>query len=263
MHRPARGPALPAVEAEHLFDSDSFAVTAATGGYSFDVVARSVFAGANAGPGFNSSPQTEFWTGGPWPNTHLVADAEGPPGCSGGGCTFFATAAIYGISGFDAVPESVNASFGGTLPAGHAGGAIAAIDYVLVLDPGASATVELIGGYGLISLDKAPGDQGTAFGGLSLFDPYIDGDAPGGVNNAYARQELALNASTPGPLPLLWEDGLSYTFENTGSDTAFYDLRLQTQAFLFVAAPVPEPETYAMLLAGLGLLGWRVRARQR
>ncbi len=26
-----------------------------------------------------------------------------------------------------------------------------------------------------------------------------------------------------------------------------------------VATPVPEPETYAMLLAGLGLLGWKFR----
>jgi len=30
-----------------------------------------------------------------------------------------------------------------------------------------------------------------------------------------------------------------------------------------VAAPVPEPETYAMLLAGLGLLGFVARRRQR
>jgi hypothetical protein len=29
----------------------------------------------------------------------------------------------------------------------------------------------------------------------------------------------------------------------------------------FAAAPVPEPETYAMLLAGLGLMGAMVRRR--
>ncbi len=30
-------------------------------------------------------------------------------------------------------------------------------------------------------------------------------------------------------------------------------------ALAYQIAPVPEPETYAMLLAGLGLLGWRLR----
>ncbi|MBN8759261.1 MAG: PEP-CTERM sorting domain-containing protein [Thiobacillus sp.] len=29
------------------------------------------------------------------------------------------------------------------------------------------------------------------------------------------------------------------------------------------AAPVPEPETYAMLAAGLGLVGWQVRRRNK
>jgi hypothetical protein len=30
-----------------------------------------------------------------------------------------------------------------------------------------------------------------------------------------------------------------------------------------VAAPVPEPETYAMMLAGLGLLGFMARRRKQ
>jgi len=30
----------------------------------------------------------------------------------------------------------------------------------------------------------------------------------------------------------------------------------------FVAAPVPEPQTYAMLLAGLGLIGFSARRRE-
>lgn len=37
-----------------------------------------------------------------------------------------------------------------------------------------------------------------------------------------------------------------------------FDAGLSYQ-FDMVATPVPEPETYAMLLAGLGLLGWKLR----
>jgi hypothetical protein len=31
---------------------------------------------------------------------------------------------------------------------------------------------------------------------------------------------------------------------------------------VITAAPVPEPESYAMLLAGLGLVGWAARRRE-
>lgn len=30
----------------------------------------------------------------------------------------------------------------------------------------------------------------------------------------------------------------------------------------FILSPVPEPETYAMLMAGLGLMGWLVRRKK-
>jgi hypothetical protein len=30
-----------------------------------------------------------------------------------------------------------------------------------------------------------------------------------------------------------------------------------------VAPPIPEPETYALMLAGLGLVGWAARRRAR
>jgi len=37
----------------------------------------------------------------------------------------------------------------------------------------------------------------------------------------------------------------------------------ETDNHAFLAAPVPEPETYAMMLAGLGLMGAIVRRRKR
>ena len=36
----------------------------------------------------------------------------------------------------------------------------------------------------------------------------------------------------------------------------------QPNSMLFVLSPIPEPETYAMLLAGLGLVGFMARRRK-
>lgn len=56
-------------------------------------------------------------------------------------------------------------------------------------------------------------------------------------------------------------------FSFTGNDLVVSIQRGNTWVFLseveFNAAPIPEPETYAMLLAGLGLLGFVARRRQQ
>ncbi|MBT9521561.1 MAG: PEP-CTERM sorting domain-containing protein, partial [Dechloromonas sp.] len=44
------------------------------------------------------------------------------------------------------------------------------------------------------------------------------------------------------------------------SETA-YSLRGSIDSVTIAATPVPEPETYAMLLVGLGMLGWKARRR--
>lgn len=67
---------------------------------------------------------------------------------------------------------------------------------------------------------------------------------------------------------------LTLSFDNRSDSDAVFAFRAQMVAFgispqrfeapaLIGVTPVPEPETYALMLAGLGLLGWRVRrARQ-
>ncbi|MDP2028030.1 MAG: PEP-CTERM sorting domain-containing protein [Thiobacillus sp.] len=52
----------------------------------------------------------------------------------------------------------------------------------------------------------------------------------------------------------------SYTF---GLATAAPHMSFAQVAVDIAAAPVPEPETYAMLLAGLGLVGWQARRRNK
>lgn len=59
-------------------------------------------------------------------------------------------------------------------------------------------------------------------------------------------------ASSWGDNEWIWGPGPS-----DGVSIAFYGDRIE-----FSAAPVPEPESYAMMLAGLGLVGWAVRRRR-
>jgi len=56
-------------------------------------------------------------------------------------------------------------------------------------------------------------------------------------------------------------------FNFTGGINAYGDGRLAAWYFVSdvtynAAAPIPEPETYAMLLCGVGLLGWQARRRK-
>lgn len=56
--------------------------------------------------------------------------------------------------------------------------------------------------------------------------------------------------------------GISAIFISNSSGGMEVD-HLQYGRNLVIAAPVPEPETYALMLAGLGVLGWSARRRRR
>ncbi|MDC8759724.1 PEP-CTERM sorting domain-containing protein [Janthinobacterium fluminis] len=84
--------------------------------------------------------------------------------------------------------------------------------------------------------------------------------------NSYFSQSLDIELSdasgtalTGGGIPLRL-DGLGYgrfTFSLNSPGTGDYSYVNGTITSLTLAAPVPEPETYAMLLAGIGMLAWR------
>jgi len=85
------------------------------------------------------------------------------------------------------------------------------------------------------------------------------------VNDSFSNMDVA-NANKVGQT---W----SFSATNATSASGTVDYTLQSKlgyagvstggAFSVVTAPVPEPETYAMLLAGLGLMGTIARRRNK
>ena len=88
---------------------------------------------------------------------------------------------------------------------------------------------------------------------LSIFDS-ANHELYKGANTALYEFNSTKEAHVAGVLPA----GDNYYVRIVGSQ--MNDVGLVYQ-FDMVATPVPEPETYAMFLAGLGLLGWRMRRK--
>ncbi|WP_049785337.1 PEP-CTERM sorting domain-containing protein [Nitrosomonas sp. Is79A3] len=98
---------------------------------------------------------------------------------------------------------------------------------------------------------------------------FDDADGAGGVSAPASVTVDGINfliADPSGPSPFSFvANGLSFA----GNDLVVTIERNNTWVFLseveFNAAPIPEPETetYAMLLAGLGLLGFVARRKQQ
>jgi hypothetical protein len=55
--------------------------------------------------------------------------------------------------------------------------------------------------------------------------------------------------------------GFYASYPDTIPDLRYHQLGTQLVVEYSTTAPIPEPETYAMLLAGLGFLGWQARRR--
>lgn len=92
-------------------------------------------------------------------------------------------------------------------------------------------------------------NPGTQTGGYALLE--------GGLVNAESAEPVSnfklLLDSKDGSATQAWNPALS-----SGAETTIGYFRRDTMAYVNLV-PVPEPSTYAMLLAGLGLIGWRAR----
>jgi len=93
------------------------------------------------------------------------------------------------------------------------------------------------------------------------YSTYWTGDAVDGINRSGSGDNIGvswLDGVAPGSFGnlMVYTDATQY-----GMHTAF--LQDGSQVTVSVFAPIPEPETYAMLIAGLGLMGFVVRRRKQ
>ena len=110
---------------------------------------------------------------------------------------------------------------------------------------------------GAVSVSVDLGDFGDDFSGDSdlLFLEVFDSS-----DTSLGRTEFFIEASFTGMETLsLSTPGISYAIfgaiDAVGGSSVYADN--------FTITPIPEPETYAMLLAGLGLLGFTARRRKQ
>lgn len=106
------------------------------------------------------------------------------------------------------------------------------------------------GAYSLVGTNDDSSGSAGAGGSVHNFDSFLSVAAPVGHYIA------GITRCCSGPLETGWaprsniiQNGLEYT------------LQVQVGEVEVVAPPIPEPETYAMLLAGLGLLGFMARRK--
>lgn len=97
-----------------------------------------------------------------------------------------------------------------------------------------------------------PGGNGVSF----VSDAAFDSDAPGGA---------PVNGINGGEFAVFSITGASLTSFDTGALLAGIHVRslYNGQSEGFVTTPVPEPSTYALMLAGLGAVGFMARRRRQ
>ena len=183
---------------------------------------------------------------------------------------------------FAATPAVADVPFGGsqfgTDPLGHSWSTGASADNLAWGEPGL--------GLGVLSFNPLGGFvEGTSTATTELDFVFLNG-APG-INNVVSNPELGgfdfttrmINVTQGwffAPTLSLADHRIAFlapTGKQMNAGDIFFvnvhfDAPLNTTTFSFAgdwkyAAPIPEPETYAMLLAGLGLMGFVARRRQR
>lgn len=99
--------------------------------------------------------------------------------------------------------------------------------------------------------------SGNAYGGISVNGPNVSGLADGPLQNSSGYFSASLGSPT--------SQTMFAVFSNRTGDTMNGSMAIYASVYFSnptPPAPVPEPETWAMLAAGLGLLGLAARRRK-
>ena len=115
-------------------------------------------------------------------------------------------------------------------------------------------------------------DAGMGTAAVATTTPTFPG-FPSGVMQGFYDQSFDMTLATSYRAGFVTANGgttsSAFSALKDGMDAGKAYFNLHTTAYpggeirAFLAAPVPEPETYAMMLAGIGMLGWMARRRQR
>lgn len=140
--------------------------------------------------------------------------------------------------------------------------------FTLVANPGYVLTGTLVSTLGNISYAEFNGSTGIDVGATLKLNNGADWVLPTAAldktaNNAFQGYFAgSATQSLTGINSIEVKDGFITLSATAGSFAAIGGQPQNKFSFAFQAAPVPEPETYALLLAGLGMVGMIARRRQ-
>ncbi len=106
------------------------------------------------------------------------------------------------------------------------------------------------------------GDGFSMSNPMAVFTPLVSGSSPGGFSSGHFSQTFAAS-SLPVPVPATGLRYLVFALSEGTSLTAPNGTNSAIGIDNILVAAVPEPETYAFMLAGLGLVGLVAKRRAR